>query len=85
MSSYQILFTKEAKKDFEQLTPKLKSKLKELLINKVAIKPYDGKKLQGDLAGFYSLRLTYQDRIVYDVDEENHRIHIHRVKTHDGE
>jgi len=32
MQPYQILFTKEAKKDFDQLTPKLKNKLKEILM-----------------------------------------------------
>lgn len=85
MQPYRIVFTKEAKKDFDQLTPKLKNKLKEILVNKIALEPYEGKKLQGDLAGFYSLRLTYQDRIVYHVDELEHCVYIHRVKTHYGD
>jgi mRNA interferase RelE/StbE len=42
-------------------------------------------KLVGDLAGFYSVRLSHQDRIVYTIDEEQNLIYVHRAKTHYGE
>ena len=64
---------------------KLKQKLKKIIVEKIINNPYSGKKLVGDLIGFYSLRLSYKDRIVYTVDDENNIIYIHRAKTHYGE
>lgn len=82
---YEVRFTKEAKKDIGKLTPKLKQKLKTLIQDTISINPYAGKKLVGDLAGFYSVRLSHQDRIVYTIDDEQNLIYIHRAKTHYGE
>ncbi len=83
--SYKIRFTKEAKKDVAKLTPKLRQKLKKIIIDTIIPNPYSGKKLVGDLAGFFSIRLSYKDRIVYTIDDENKIIYIHRAKTHYGE
>lgn len=83
--SYEIRFTKEAKKDVAKLTQKLKQKLKTIIQNKIILHPYSGKKLVGDLTGFFSLRLSYKDRILYTIDEEKKIIYIHRTKTHYGE
>ena len=82
---YEVRFTKEAKKDIAKLTPKLKQKLKKIIQDKIAIDPYSGKKLVGDLAGFYSMRLSYKDRIIYTIDSQQKLIYIHRAKTHYGE
>ena len=82
---YEVRFTKEAKKDVAKLTPKLKQKLKTLIQDTISINLYAGKKLIGDLAGFYSVRLSHQDRIVYTIDNEQNFIYIHRAKTHYGE
>jgi mRNA interferase RelE/StbE len=84
MALYEIRFTKEALKDVKKLSPRLTTKLKEIIENKIAVEPYTGKKLVGQLKGFYSIRLSYQDRIVYSVDEESQTIYIHRAKTHYG-
>ncbi len=81
---YEIRFTNEALKDVRKLSPRLTTKLKEIIENKIAVEPYTGKKLVGQLKGFYSIRLSYQDRIVYSVDEESQTIYIHRAKTHYG-
>ena len=85
MNSYTLILTKKAAKDISKLTPQLKTKLKDILINKVSKSPYDGKKLVGDLGGFYSVRLNYQDRIIYSIDEETRTVCIHRTRTHYGE
>ena len=85
MKVYEIRFTKEALKDVKKLTPRLKSKLKDILVNQVSQEPYSGKKVVGQLKGFYSIRLTFQDRIVYSIDEENQMVYIHRTKTHYGQ
>ena len=85
MALYEIRFTKEALKDVRKLSPQLTNKLKEILENKIAVEPHTGKKLVGQLKGFYSIRLSYKDRVVYSVDEDNQKIYIHRAKTHYGE
>jgi len=82
---YEIRFTKEALKDVKKLSPRLKSKLEDILDRQVSHEPYSGKKLVGQLKGFYSIRLSFQDRIVYSVDDENRKVYVHRAKTHYGE
>ncbi len=82
--SYKIRFTKEAVKDIKKLSPKLKNKLKEIILNKISLEPYTGKKLIGDLSGFYSVRLSYKDRIVYSIDENKQIVFVHRTRTHYG-
>ena len=81
---YKVLFTKEAFKDFKKLSPKLQSKLRDIITKQIVEDPYSGKKLIGDLTGFFSIRLSYKDRIVYSFDETDEVVHIHRVKTHYG-
>ena len=39
----------------------------------------------GGLAGSYSYRLTYQDRIVYSMDIKKKIVYIERARTHYGE
>lgn len=81
----EVRFTKEAKKDIAKLTPKFKQKLKTIIQDTIRVNPYVDQKLVGDLSGFYSVRLSYQDRIVYTIDDEQNLIYIHRTKTHYGE
>lgn len=85
MSSYAIRFTKEASKDVEKLPPRLKEKLKTMLLQRVATNPKSGKRLVGDLSGFFSLRLSYKDRIVYSIEENSRTVFIHRARTHYGD
>ena len=82
---YEVRFTKEAKKDVDKLTLKLKKKLKSIIQDTLSISPYSGKKLVGDLTSFYSIRLSYQDRVLYTINDEQKLIYIHRAKTHYGE
>ncbi|MBI2264026.1 MAG: type II toxin-antitoxin system RelE/ParE family toxin [Armatimonadetes bacterium] len=81
---WQIRFTKQAKKDVDSLSPKLKQKLRDILINTVANDPYVGKKLLGDLTGSFSIRLTHKDRLVYSLDEQNKIVYVERARTHYG-
>lgn len=82
MTPYEVRFTKEALKDIKRLSPRLINKLKEIILNQIAVDPQAGKKLVGDLQGFYSVRLTYQDRMVYSIDQKNRTVFVHRAKTH---
>lgn len=79
---WEIRFTKQAKRDVERLSPKLKAKLRDILLEVLARDPYEGKKLLGDLAGSYSYRLTHKDRIVYSLDEERRILYVERARTH---
>lgn len=85
MKPYEIRITKQAKKDIDKLTAKLKQKLRDVLIEVIAENPFDGKKLLGDLEGSYSYRLSYKDRIVYSIDEEKRIVYLERARTHYGE
>ena len=81
---YEIRITRQAGKDIAALTPKLRDKLRDILVQVIAENPYEGKKLLGDLAGSYSYRLTFKDRIVYSVDEAAKTVYIERARTHYG-
>jgi len=48
----------------------------------VAVHPHSGKKLVGDLKGYWSLRLTLKDRIVYRIEEETRTIVVLRARSH---
>jgi mRNA interferase RelE/StbE len=85
VKSYEVRFTKEAVRDFHKLTPKLQQKLREILSESISKNPHCGKRLVGDLAGFFSYRLTYKDRILYSVDGAARTIFVHRTRTHYGE
>jgi Txe/YoeB family toxin of toxin-antitoxin system len=82
---YTIRFSRQAEKDIKKLTPKLRDKLKDILRNKIANNPYSGKPLTGNLKSFYSARLTYQDRIVYSIHDDQLIVMVIRAKTHYGE
>jgi Txe/YoeB family toxin of toxin-antitoxin system len=82
---YEIRFSRQAEKDVQKLTPKLKNKLKDILRNRLAVDPYSGKALVGDLKGYYSVRLSYQDRVVYSIEDEALMVYVIRAKTHYGD
>jgi len=83
--SYRICFTKLAQKDIKKLSPKLKAKLQDILRNRLAVNPFGTKVLIGDLEGYYSVRLSYKDRIVYSIHEAELVVVVVRAKTHYGE
>ncbi|TXL01700.1 type II toxin-antitoxin system mRNA interferase toxin, RelE/StbE family [Methylococcaceae bacterium HT1] len=82
---YKLRFTKKAKKDIQSLSPKLKNKAKDILRNKIAYNPMEGKALIGSLKGYYSVRLSYQDRILYRIEKDKCIVLIIRARTHYGE
>ncbi|MBI3252492.1 MAG: type II toxin-antitoxin system RelE/ParE family toxin [Candidatus Omnitrophica bacterium] len=79
---YEILITRRAEKDIEKLSPQLKDKLYGILTEVIAVNPFEGKKLVGDLEGYYSHRLNYQDRIVYSIHSKRRTVYIERARTH---
>ena len=83
--TYTIRFTKQAAKDVRLLSPKLKDKLKDILQNRITFDPYEGKALVGELKGYYSVRLSYKDRIVYSINDHELIVIIIRTRTHYGD
>ena len=82
---YKLEFTKQAQKDISKLSPKLKSKLKSILRNKISVAPESGKALVGDLKGYFSARLSFQDRIVYRIENDRCVVVVIRARTHYGD
>jgi Txe/YoeB family toxin of toxin-antitoxin system len=82
---YRVRFTRQAEKDIAKLSPKLRVKLKDILRHRLAVDPYSGKPLVGPLKGYYSLRLSYQDRIVYSVRDHELLVIVVRARTHYGD
>lgn len=80
---FEIRLTREAVKDAGKLSPKLKEKLRQILMHRIAVEPHAGKRLVGDLTGFYSWRLSFHDRIVYTI--EGRTVFVHRARTHYGD
>lgn len=82
--TYRIRFTRQAQKDVEKLTPKLREKLKSILRNQVAVAPHSGKPLVGELKEYYSIRLSFKDRIVHTIQQEELIVLAIRARTHYG-
>ncbi|PIQ77236.1 type II toxin-antitoxin system mRNA interferase toxin, RelE/StbE family [Candidatus Peregrinibacteria bacterium CG11_big_fil_rev_8_21_14_0_20_46_8] len=85
MKKYNVLFTKQAMKDAKSLSPKLKKKLQDILMEVVLEDPSCGKKLVGDLKGNFSYRIDLKNRIVYSVDKKKKIVYIKRARTHYGD
>ena len=85
MVEYKIIFSQIADKDKKLLKQAgLENKTKELL-NLIAIDPFQTpptfEKLKGNLIGYYSRRINYQHRLVYEVDENRKEIFILKMWT----
>ena len=82
----KIIFSKWADKDKKLLKQAvLEHKAKELL-DLISINPYQTpstyEKLKGNLNGCCSRRISYQHRLVYEVDESKKEIFILRMWTY---
>jgi len=86
VSTYKIVYTKQAQKDAKKAASSgLRAKIEELLeILKVnpfeEYPPYE--KLVGNLEGAYSRRINIQHRLVYQVIEEEKIVKVIRMWTH---
>ena len=89
MPQYQLLYTKAAQKDVQNLNAVgLKDKALQLL-DIIAKNPFQNpppyEKLIGDLAGAYSRRINIQHRLVYQVLEDEKIVKVLRLWTHHEE
>lgn len=84
--SYELVYTKQARKDAKKLKGSpLANKAKELL-EVIREDPFASpppfEALVGDLSGAYSRRINIQHRLVYQVIEENKTVKVLRLWTH---
>lgn len=82
---YQVRFTRQAQKDIAKLTPALRTKLKQIVRHRLAADPRSGKPLLGPLEGYRSVRLSYRDRVVYRIDDDELIVLVVRARTHYGD
>jgi len=83
--NYRVRFNKNTEKQYRKLTDKEKRKLKEMVDSILKLNPLLGKKLQGEMLGYYSLRLNLKDRLVYKISKEMYEVYIKSVTTHYGD
>lgn len=86
MSSYRVVYTKQAQKDAKRIKEAgLKSKA-EFLLEIIARDPFQTppryEKLIGNLSGAYSRRINIQHRLVYQVLQEERIVKVLRMWTH---
>lgn len=84
--SWELVFAKQALKDAKKiastgLKPKVQDLLAILAANPLQNQP-PFEKLVGDLAGAYSRRINFQDRLVYEVFVEEKIVRVLRLWTH---
>ena len=86
MSTYKLVYTKQAKKDARKAASSgLKSKIEDLLeiIEENPFEEYPPyEKLVGNLEGAYSRRINFQHRLVYQVYEKEKVVKVIRMWTH---
>ena len=86
MSRWTLVYAKQAQKDAKVLARSGLKPRAQRLLDLISEDPYRTpprvERLVGDLNGLYSRRINVQHRLVYDVDEEHHIIHVLRMWTH---
>ncbi|MHC4871405.1 MAG: Txe/YoeB family addiction module toxin [Planctomycetota bacterium] len=84
--SYELVFTKQARKDAKKLSASGLRPQAEKLLDIVKENPFQTpppyEKLVGDLAGAYSRRINIQHRLVYQVVQDQETIKVLRMWSH---
>lgn len=86
MSTYKLVYTKQAKKDAKKAASSgLKSNI-EVLLEIIKENPFEEyppyEKLVGNLEGAYSRRINIKHRLVYQVYEKENVVKVIRMWTH---
>ncbi|PZP00893.1 Txe/YoeB family addiction module toxin [Corynebacterium sp.] len=86
MSTWQLVFSRQAQKDAKKLAnsglkPKAQALLEVLRSDPFGTPPRF-EKLVGDLSGCYSRRINIQHRLVYEVNSDKRVVHVLRMWTH---
>ena len=76
--SYRVIFDRKVVKDMKALPKDVQQRIVQAIESKLAVNPYLGKRLAGDLSDFYLYRVGCY-RIIYLIDDD--RIVIEIVKV----
>lgn len=83
---YRVVLTKQAMKDLPKLKAARLADKAQSLLAIVEQDPYQNpppyEKLLGKLKGYYSRRINYQHRLVYEVDEVEKKVRVLSMWTH---
>ncbi|MBA3506532.1 MAG: Txe/YoeB family addiction module toxin [Betaproteobacteria bacterium] len=86
MAGWQVLYTKDARRDAKKLAAAGLRANAEKLLSVLADNPFQTpppyEKLVGDLDGAYSRRLNIQHRLVYQVLKKERIVKVLRMWTH---
>ena len=87
--AWRIVLSQQAVKDAEKLLAAGLKDNAQKLLDILAQNPYQSpppyEKLRGNLAGFYSRRISIQHRLTYQVFEQEKIVKILRMWTHYGD
>ena len=83
-SQWQIILTKQAKKDAKKLASNGLKSQAQALLNVLQNNPYRPpyEKLVGNLSGYYSRRINIQHRLVYEVLETEKIVRVLKMWSH---
>ena len=85
---WRVVFSKQAAKDAKKLSSSGLKPKAQALINLLEEAPFATppryERLVGDLSGMYSRRINIQQRLVYEVFEEERTVRVLRMWTHYG-
>ncbi len=84
MIKWQIILSKQAKKDAKKLAYSGLKPKAEVILETLPNNPYQPpyEKLIGNLTGYYSRRINIQHRLIYEVKEAEKIVKVLRMWTH---
>ena len=84
MIKWQIILSKQAKKDAKKLASSGLKPKAEVILETLQNNPYQPpyEKLIGNLTGYYSRRINIQHRLIYEVKEAEKIVKVLRMWTH---
>lgn len=86
VTAWRLVYSRAAQKDAKKLASSGLRRKAEELLEVIAADPFANppryEKPVGDLAGCYSRRINIQHRLVYEVLDEEHVVHVLRMSTH---
>lgn len=84
--SWEIVYTKQARKDAKKIKAGGLKEEAEKLLNLIQKNPFENppffEELRGALQGAYSRRISYQHRLVYQVYRKEKTVKVLRMWTH---
>lgn len=84
--SFKVILSKQAVKDARKIKQAGLKDQAQSLLNLLKENPFKNspgyEKLIGNLAGFYSRRISIQHRLIYSVDKKSKTVHVLRMWTH---